>query len=112
MKKVLWIYSLNVADGGGPIGYAVNTVGILTKERQAKLQGELGPAISLQFISYDITSKAVPAADLIIFNDRDAIYLSEAVKKNGLAISYRDLLIGNEEKIIQMIKAFFELPKN
>ncbi|WP_207942345.1 hypothetical protein DOK78_001030 [Enterococcus sp. DIV2402] len=103
MKKVLWIYSINVQDGGPPFGYGHNTSGKGVKRFKEKLKEELPSDIDLQFISYDTTSNVLPSADLIIFNDLDSRYIPEKIKEKGLCIPYQNIYTGNVEDVTHLI---------
>lgn len=120
MKKVVMIYSINVNDGVAPSGYA-NVVapysfGAATiypnKKFQEKLQAELSPEVEIQFISYDMNSNEIPAADLIVYHDVDAKYLSDEIKKIGLGVSFQDVTTRNFTKIKEDITHFLATASN
>lgn len=104
MQKVVWIYSINVNEGGAPFGYASNTVGRDAKKNQEKLKSALLPEIALDFISYDTDREEMPSADLIVFNDIDARYICDEIKEKGLSIPYQDIYVGNLAKAEDAIR--------
>lgn len=111
MKEVVWLFSINLDEGGAPFGYAANTAGRDIKKNQEKLKEALKPAINLNFISYDSHANQKPVADLVVYNDIDARYIPDEVKKDGLLISYQDIYTGNIDKIAKSIVSFFDRPE-
>lgn len=94
MKKICWIFSINVR-GMAPFGYSTTMNLRQAKSFQEKIKTLLPAEIETQFISYDISSNDIPAADLLVFNDMDSNYLSEEIKKQGIAVSFKDMVSGN-----------------
>ncbi|MGX6979452.1 hypothetical protein ACWN8V_09335 [Vagococcus elongatus] len=111
MKKVVWIFSINVDGGGAPIGYGANMTGRGPEKFKEKLKSELLPEIELQFISYDTQSHDVPVADLIVFNDIDSKFIPDEIKKNGLSVSPQEVYQGNIEEMKNTITRFLASEK-
>ncbi|MDT2758168.1 hypothetical protein [Enterococcus xiangfangensis] len=111
MKKAVWIFSINVDDGGAPFGYAFNLAGWRIKKFQEEIKEELLPDIDLEFISYDVTTNQIPAADIVIFNDKDSRFIADTIRKNGLSIPYQDVYIKDTKKIKDTILTFFNTTK-
>ena len=111
MKKITWIQSVQLHDGGPPIGYSPNTMLSQTKKIQQQLKAALSEEFIIEFVSFDITTQAVPDADIVIYNDFDARYLNEAIQSNGLLIPFKDIITSNVEIIKQRIDEFL-LAKN
>ncbi|MGX7125242.1 hypothetical protein [Enterococcus viikkiensis] len=105
MKKAVWIYSINLNDGGSPFGSFVSLRGLGAKKFQKELISALQPEIALEFISYDSVQHPPVSADIVIFNELDARYLPEALKKTGLTIPSQDIVLENIDKIKQAILA-------
>ncbi|MGO2891335.1 hypothetical protein [Enterococcus devriesei] len=105
MKKAVWIYSINLNDGGSPFGSFASLNGFGAKKFQTELISALQPEIALQFISYDSAQHPPVTADIVIFNELDARYLPEALKETGLMIASQDIVTGNIDKIKQAILA-------
>ena len=78
-EKICWIFSINVR-GMAPFGYSTTMNLRQAKSFQEKIKTLLPAEIETQFISYDISSNDIPAADLLVFNDMDSNYLSEEIK--------------------------------
>lgn len=97
MKKFVWLFTVN-SSGMPPFGYGPNMTSKQIKTFQNSLKESLPPEIDLDFISYDIDTK-IPESDLIIFNNLDARYLDEDIKKNGLVIPSNEIFSMNIEKI-------------
>ncbi|MUO34078.1 hypothetical protein [Enterococcus gallinarum] len=102
MKKICWIFSINVR-GMAPFGYSTAMNLRQAKLFQEKIKSLLPAEIDTQFISYDISSNDIPAADLLVFNDMDSNYLSEEIKKQGIAVSFKDMVSGNTTVIKKTI---------
>ena len=102
MKKICWIFSINVR-GMAPFGYSTTMNLRQAKSFQEKIKTLLPAEIETQFISYDISSNDIPAADLLVFNDMDSNYLSEEIKKQGIAVSFKDMVSGNTTVIRKTI---------
>lgn len=105
MKKVIWIYSINVRDGVAPNGYGAILPVIFAKKFQEKLKSALLPEVALQFISYDMTNGDLPVADLIVFHDKDTKFISNEIVQSGLSILSGDLYRGEVDKIKAAILA-------
>ncbi|MDT2827080.1 hypothetical protein P7H59_01290 [Enterococcus viikkiensis] len=105
MKKAVWIYSINLNDGGSPFGSFVSLRGLGAKKFRKELISALQPEIALQFISYDSVQHPPVSVDIVIFNELDARYLPEALKKTGLTIPSQDIVLENIDKIKQAILA-------
>lgn len=109
MKKVVWIYSLNVYDTSVPIGYGSPGVRDWRgKTFQAEMKAALQPAVDLEFISYNAASNEIPEADLIVFSSLNARYLSDEIRNKGLAIPFQDLYMGNVQAIKDDLMIFLE----
>lgn len=103
MKKIVWIYSINV-DGVAPFGYGANLTMIKPRKFQEKLANELLPEFDVHFISYNTLSHDIPLADIIVFNDKDAKYLPEAIKEIGCCLLFEDIYKKNFTKIKEALK--------
>ena len=106
MKKITWIQSVQLHDGGPPIGYSPNAMLSQTKKMQQQLKDALAEEFSIEFVSFDITTQEVPNSDIIIYNDLDARYLNEAIQSNGLLIPFKDIITSNFETIQQKIDKY------
>ncbi len=94
MKKNLLDFSINVR-GMAPFGYSTTMNLRQAKSFQEKIKTLLPAEIETQFISYDISSNDIPAADLLVFNDMDSNYLSEEIKNKALLFLFKDMVSGN-----------------
>lgn len=101
MKEFVWLFTVN-SRGMTPFGYGPNMSNKQIKVFQNKLKLCLPPEINLNFMSYDIDTK-IPKADLIIFNNLDARYLDEDIKRNGLVIPSNEIFSMNIEKIKELL---------
>ncbi len=110
MKKICWIFSINVR-GMAPFGYSTTMNLRQAKSFQEKIKTLLPAEIETQFISYDISSNDIPAADLLVFNDMDSNYLSEEIKKQDIAVSFKDMVSGNTT-VIRMDRLQLTRQKN
>ena len=109
MKKVVWIYSLNVYDTSIPLGYGYPGIRAWQgKSFQAEMKAALEPEIELEFISYNPDSNAIPEADLIVYNSLNARFLSDELRDKGLAIPFQDLYMGKFQAIQEYITTFLK----
>ena len=104
-EKICWIFSINVR-GMAPFGYSTTMNLRQAKSFQEKIKTLLPAEIETQFISYDISSNDIPAADLLVFNDMDSNYLSEEIKTRHCCF-FKDMVFGNTT----VIKNNSERPK-
>lgn len=109
MKKVIWIFSINV-DGVYPFGYANMNfgprVGLNTKEFQADLCFKLHPKIDIDFISYNSANPEPIYADLILCTKQDIIYLTEDLKEKVVCLPFQ---LYYSKKNIDAICEFIQL---
>ena len=107
MKKIVWIYSVNLKSMGL---YGNSTTVPLRQAQkfQKIIKTKLRSDVTIDFISYDISSTEIPKADLVVYNDIDSRYLSEEIKKNGMVIPFKNIISNNtheiEKKILLAIK--------
>ncbi len=109
MKKIVWIYSINVYDTSAPFGFGTPGVrGGHGKKFQAEMKAALQPEIELEFISYNPASNEIPEADLILFNSLDAKRLNDEITDKGIAIPFQDLYMGKVQDIKEYLMPFLE----
>lgn len=108
MKKVSWIFSVNI-NGMAPVDYAAVKLGPYMWTRSKKMQKQLSemlePGIEIDFISYNVKKPQLAEVDLLVYTDIDEKYLDEETKEKGLCLPYRYLYNGEIEEIIKTIKA-------
>lgn len=107
MKKICWILSIN-ADGIPPFGYAgasIRPFPTFTSKIQKELQLVFAPEYQLEFISYNINSSEQPEADVVVYNDNDEVYMTDEIKKKGIALPYLLFYKGKAEEIKTFVEA-------
>ena len=102
MKKIVWIYSVNL-KGMGLYGNSTTMPLRQAQKFQETIKTNLPSDVTVDFISYDTSSTEIPKADLIVYNDIDSRYLN-----NGIVIPFKDMISNNtreiEKKILLAIK--------
>ena len=106
MKTITWIQSVQLHDGGPPIGYRPNAFSSQIKKLQSQIKAAFAPEFSISFVSFDISSQKRPDTDLIIYNELDARYLNEEIKAAGLLIPFQSMITLDTENIEQHIRSF------
>lgn len=108
MKKICWILSINVngvysfSSPGEPIR---PRVAFYSKEFQKELKTAFIPNYQIEFVSYDVINNRSFKADVFIYNERDAIHLTDEIKNKGIQISYQLFYKGEVEELKSFIES-------